>query len=112
MKLGASATNWGEWSRRAELLGISLILILAVSACGVGPNEQVPNIPNAKSIIECGLDRVTPALKDSPNALQRAAKVYDLIDRGRNVVDAVRYAYAKDLYDLNGDELNEAILIL
>jgi hypothetical protein len=87
------------------------MLILAVSACGVVPNERVPDIP-AKSIIWCGLDRVTPALSDSPNALQRAAKVYDLIDRGWNVVDAVQYAYVKDLYDMGQDELNEAILIL
>jgi hypothetical protein len=35
-----------------------------------------------------------------------------LIGRGVDVKNAVGYAYAKDLYDLSGDELNEAILIL
>ena len=106
--IAQSTRNWVSESVRPRVfLGASLIgVILLIPACGDTP------VPNQQSIVECGLERVVGPLKNNPNSMQRAAELYDLLQKGNEVDGVVRQVYGKDPSRLTDAEIDEVILIL
>ena len=57
-------------------------------------------------------ERVVGPLKNNPNSMQRAAELYDLLQKGNEVDGVVRQVYGKDPSRLTDAEIDEVILIL
>lgn len=108
---------------RMVLLKVALLsTVLVTSGCGgwdggtqvevsaVAPSAG-PTEPPLLSIVECGIGALTGPLAAAPNTLRRAAQVYELVDRSRDVEAALVYV-GKGLSSLTPQEREEALVIV
>lgn len=96
------------WYRPVVLLAA---LLLAASACASPDPAPAPDA-GAVPIVECGLSALAGPLASNPNALQRAAQVYELVSRGRDVVAAVQEVFRTPVGGFSPAQIDEALFIL
>ena len=94
----------------------SLLILMVVSACAganaetASDNSDVPT--QSKSIMQCRLNAVAEPLARIPDALEKAARVYQVFNSTENAVGAFESVYGKSLPVFTYDEQAEALLIL
>ncbi len=93
---------------------------MALCACGHADDEAAfdrsnmlfQQTPGVESIIQCGRDAVAAPLANTPDALKRAIRVYQVIGSAENIVVAFQSSYGKGLSTYTYEEQAEALLIL